>query len=47
LRKAETRTRKALIEAMGAAISAVTDRGCTVSSNTAGTVFRFSHYDQL
>jgi transposase len=47
LRKAEAGSREALIEAMGAAISAVSRlEMLAVSSSTAGTLHRFNRYEE-
>ena len=46
LREAEARTREALIEAMGSAISAVTDGDDRGFIEHCGIVSRFNHYDQ-
>jgi transposase len=45
LRRAEVRTREALIEAMGWALEAVSARDARVSSGTAATVRRLNCYD--
>jgi phosphopantetheine adenylyltransferase len=46
IRKAEARSHEALIEAMGAAISASRLEMLAVSSSTAGTLNRFNHYEE-
>jgi hypothetical protein len=47
LRKAEARTREALVEAMGKAFSAVTVQGAhDFFAHNAATDYRFNHSDQ-
>jgi transposase len=46
VRKAEARTREALVEAIGKGISMVTLRMLKVSSTTAAILYRFNYYDE-
>lgn len=45
LRKAEVRSREALLKALSMAISAITDQDAVASSSTAATVHWFNRFD--